>query len=59
MSKWNPREGACMNVQERIRVCRLLEKMELQEECCIRLKLENHTTFHGKNVKEYDVKDGK
>lgn len=41
-----------MNVQERIRMCRLVEKMENQREFSKRLCLENISSFHGKPIQK-------
>lgn len=39
-----------MNVQERVIMCKLIEKMENQKEFSKRLCLENHTCFHGELI---------
>jgi hypothetical protein len=39
-----------MSVQERVIMCRLVEKMERQKNFSKKLKLENHTCFHGRPI---------
>lgn len=41
-----------MRLAERIRLCRLLDKMEGQKEYSQKLGLENASTFHKKQIKE-------
>jgi len=43
-------EGAKVCLAERIRLCRLLDKMEEQKEYSQKLGLENASTFHKKQV---------
>ncbi|MCH5256169.1 MAG: hypothetical protein J1D87_02705 [Lachnospiraceae bacterium] len=42
-----------MSVQERLRMCQLIDQMESKEELCKRLGLENKSTFHGYPIDEY------
>ncbi len=42
-----------MSVQERVRMCRLIDQMERQKEYSKRLGLENRSTFHGTRI--YDT----
>ena len=37
-----------MSVEQRVRTCRLLEKMQVQKKYTERLGLKNVSTFHGK-----------
>lgn len=50
-----------MNVEQRIRTCRLLEKMKIQEAYSKRLGLEDVSTIHGtqinKNNRNWHRKD--
>lgn len=39
-----------MSVQERMRMCKLVEKMENQRAFSKRLCLENNSSFHGKPI---------
>ena len=39
-----------MSVQERIRMCRIIDQMQTNPETCKRLGLENKSTFHGNEV---------
>lgn len=41
-----------MGAQERCRICRLLEKMDRQEQFCNRVGLINTSTFHNRPAKE-------
>ncbi|MGN0140716.1 MAG: hypothetical protein ACI4AD_00700 [Roseburia sp.] len=41
-----------MSVQERMRMCRLIDQMESRPAFCKRLGLENRSTFHGSLVDE-------
>ncbi|MCF2679323.1 hypothetical protein JQM69_01140 [Faecalicatena contorta] len=41
-----------MDVEQRMRICRLIEKMNRQETYSIRLGLENVSRFREKKVKE-------
>ena len=45
--------GGRMSIQERVRMCRLIERMESKKELCKRLGLENKSTFHGNPLDEY------
>ena len=42
-----------MSIQERLRMCQLIDQMENKKELCKRLGLENESTFHGKPIDEY------
>ncbi len=39
-----------MPVEQRIRMCLLIDKMETQKDYSKKLGLENFTTFHGKKI---------
>ena len=39
-----------MSIQERMRMCRLIEQMEKQKECSKKLGLENRSTFCGVRI---------
>lgn len=41
-----------MSIQERIRMCQLIEQMEKRKELSKRLGLENESKFHGKSINE-------
>lgn len=41
-----------MDIQERVRMSRLIDQMERKKELCIRLELENKFTFHGNPIDE-------
>lgn len=41
-----------MSVQERVRMCQLINQMESKGTFCKRLGLENRSTFHGNPVNE-------
>lgn len=47
-----------MNVQERIRVCRIICEMEMRPELSKRLGLENRSTFYGQLIEQKYVKRG-
>lgn len=42
-----------MDIQERVRISRLIGQMERKKELCIRLGLENKSTFYGNPIDEY------
>ena len=42
-----------MSIQDRVRMCRLIDQMESRQELCKRLGLENKSTFHGNPIDEY------
>ena len=39
-----------MSVEQRVRICRLLEKMKMQEGYSKKLGVENLSTFHGRKL---------
>ena len=39
-----------MEMTKRITLCRLIERMNRQKECCAKLGLENRTRFRGKPI---------
>ena len=39
-----------MSVEQRVRICRLLEKIKVQEEYSKKLGVENLSTYHGKKL---------
>ena len=39
-----------MSVEQRVRICRLLEKIRFQEEYGKKLGVENLSTYHGKKL---------
>ena len=41
-----------MSVQERIRMCQIIEKMEVHEDYSKRLGLENKSSYHGSPVEK-------
>lgn len=45
-------EAVDMRLAERIRLCRLLDKMEEQKEYSQKLGIENISTYHKKQVKD-------
>ena len=49
-----------MGVQERIKMCQIIDQMEIRPALTKRLGLENKTTFHGSYVAEkYEKKRSK
>lgn len=42
-----------MRIQERVRMCQLIDQMASKKELCKRLGLENKSTFHGNPIDEY------
>ena len=46
-----------MSVQQRIRLCLLLEKMNVRKEFSKLLGLEDKTKFHGQDVRKTEEKD--
>lgn len=41
-----------MHIQERLKICQLIDQMENKKELCKRLGLENKSTFHGNLIEE-------
>ena len=41
-----------MSIKERVRMCQIIEQMEIKKEFSKRLGLENKSTFHGKPIDE-------
>ena len=41
-----------MSVEQRVRICRLIEKIKFQEEYSKRLGIKNVSSYHGKIEKE-------
>ncbi|MCH5253964.1 MAG: hypothetical protein J1F41_03495 [Lachnospiraceae bacterium] len=41
-----------MSIQERVRMCQLINQMESKKELCKRLGLVNKSTFHGNPIDE-------
>ncbi len=39
-----------MDIERRVRTCQLIEKMEQQQNYCIRLGIENVSRFHGEII---------
>ena len=41
-----------MSIEKRIRLCRLLDKMEIEKSYSQKLGLENTSTFHNRQIKQ-------
>lgn len=46
-----------MSVQERVIMCQLIEKMEQQRDYSKKMKLENHSSFHGHPIVNQQKKE--
>ena len=46
-----------MSVQERVIMCQLIEKMEQQRDYCKKMKLENHSVYHGCPISKLTKKE--
>lgn len=47
-----------MDIDSRIRQCRIIEKMNNNYECCKRIGLENSSSFNGQIVNNKNLKCG-